>query len=107
MLKIVNTEKLIELGRGTRFGHQWSGKRCLANTRHGTRCKNPAVSGKERCRMHGGKSTGPLTVEGKARISKAQWKYRFRSIQYTETRKIIWLKLRQIEHRMRIDGLID
>ncbi len=68
MLKIVNTEKLIELGRGTRFGHQWSGKRCLAKTRHGTRCKNPAVSGKERCRMHGGKSTGPSTVEGKCSV---------------------------------------
>lgn len=28
--------------------------RCGAKTRKGTPCKSPAVSGKERCRMHGG-----------------------------------------------------
>ena len=29
-------------------------RRCGAKTRQGTRCKSPAVSGKARCRMHGG-----------------------------------------------------
>ena len=28
--------------------------RCGAKTRSGTPCKSPAVSGKKRCRMHGG-----------------------------------------------------
>jgi hypothetical protein len=28
--------------------------RCGAKTRAGTPCRSPAVSGKERCRMHGG-----------------------------------------------------
>jgi hypothetical protein len=28
--------------------------RCGARTRRGTACRAPAVSGKERCRMHGG-----------------------------------------------------
>lgn len=28
--------------------------RCGAKTRAGTPCKSPAVSGKKRCRMHGG-----------------------------------------------------
>lgn len=28
--------------------------RCGANTRKGTPCQAPAVSGKKRCRMHGG-----------------------------------------------------
>jgi hypothetical protein len=28
--------------------------RCGARTRFGTTCKSPAVSGKKRCRMHGG-----------------------------------------------------
>ncbi len=28
--------------------------RCGAKTREGTACKAPAVSGKKRCRMHGG-----------------------------------------------------
>jgi len=30
--------------------------RCHAKTRRGTLCKSPAVKGKARCRMHGGKS---------------------------------------------------
>ena len=33
--------------------------RCLAMTRKGTACQSPAVKGKLRCRMHGGKSPGP------------------------------------------------
>jgi len=31
-------------------------KRCGAKTRGGTPCQCPAVSGKDRCRMHGGAS---------------------------------------------------
>lgn len=32
--------------------------RCGAKTRSGDPCKSPAIHGKARCRMHGGKSTG-------------------------------------------------
>ena len=32
--------------------------RCLARTRSGTACQSPAVSGKRRCRMHGGTNPG-------------------------------------------------
>jgi hypothetical protein len=28
--------------------------RCHARTRHGTPCRQPAVTGRKRCRMHGG-----------------------------------------------------
>ena len=31
-----------------------SSPRCGAKTRSGTACKSPVVSGKKRCRMHGG-----------------------------------------------------
>ena len=31
-----------------------SSRRCGAKTRSGSPCKSPAVSGKKRCRMHGG-----------------------------------------------------
>jgi hypothetical protein len=41
--------------------------RCGARTRAGGTCKAPALPEKERCRMHGGLSTGPKTAEGKAR----------------------------------------
>ena len=36
-------------------------------TRH-PRCRAWALAGKNRCRMHGGASTGPKTPEGKARV---------------------------------------
>jgi hypothetical protein len=41
--------------------------RCGARTRAGETCKAPALPEKERCRMHGGLSTGPKTPESKAR----------------------------------------
>jgi hypothetical protein len=35
-------------------GPMRSSPRCLAKTRSGRSCHSPAVSGKRRCRMHGG-----------------------------------------------------
>lgn len=51
---------------------------CLAKTRAGGRCKAPCawVKGefkpRDRCRLHGGTSTGPRTDAGRARIAAAQ-----------------------------------
>ena len=43
-------------------------KRCTAKSkRSGEQCKKPALRGKAVCEFHGGRSTGPRTVEGKAR----------------------------------------
>jgi hypothetical protein len=44
---------------------------CGAATRSGGVCKNPALLPAGRCRMHGGRSTGPTSVEGKARVAAA------------------------------------
>ncbi|HVC60275.1 MAG TPA: HGGxSTG domain-containing protein [Acetobacteraceae bacterium] len=46
--------------------------RCGARTRAGCPCRAPAIRGKLRCRMHGGRSTGPRTTEGRARIAAAR-----------------------------------
>jgi hypothetical protein len=43
----------------------------LAKYLRRNRCKNWAVRGSKRCRLHGGLSTGPTTVEGKARTIEA------------------------------------
>ena len=43
----------------TRFGPNWPGERCGAKTRRNVPCPNPAVTGRSRCRMHGGKGGGP------------------------------------------------
>ena len=42
--------------------------RCGARTRAGCPCRAPAIRGKLRCRMHGGRSTGPRTEEGLTRL---------------------------------------
>lgn len=49
-------------------------QRCTAHSkRTGSQCGRPAMrlSKSQKCNFHGGKSTGPKTIEGKARISKA------------------------------------
>jgi len=52
--------------------------RCGAKTRKGTKCKSPAMKN-GRCRMHGGKSTGPKTAEGIERIRQAHLKHGYYS----------------------------
>ncbi|MDU8911784.1 HGGxSTG domain-containing protein [Aestuariicoccus sp. MJ-SS9] len=47
---------------------------CGAKTRNGNPCRLLPEPGKQRCKFHGGKSTGPTTEEGKARIAEAQRK---------------------------------
>ena len=46
-------------------------KRCGAMTRTRSLCRRFPAAGRERCRLHGGASTGPKTLEGKARIGRA------------------------------------
>jgi hypothetical protein len=45
---------------------------CEAKTRRGSSCRQRPLMGKRRCRLHGGRSTGPRTIEGRARIAEAQ-----------------------------------
>ena len=49
--------------------------RCGAKTRSGVPCAKFAIERKRRCRLHGGLSTGPKTVEGRAAISAANTKH--------------------------------
>ena len=64
-----------ELGRPTRFGPSWPGKRCLAKTRKGTPCQRPAFKHNGRCSLHGGLSTGAKTADGLKKISDANLKH--------------------------------
>src|SRR3954465_7630171 len=53
--------------------------RCAARrTFDGGSCQQPAMAN-GRCRMHGGKSTGPRTAEGLERCRKARWKHGYYS----------------------------
>ena len=47
--------------------------RCNATSKRTKKqCMAPAIKGKNKCRIHGGKSTGPRTAEGKARCAKSK-----------------------------------
>ena len=67
-------KKPILLKNGNRQGNPMNAPRCGAKTRNGTPCKAPAMAN-GRCRMHGGKSTGPRTPEGLERSRKANFKH--------------------------------
>ena len=45
--------------------------RCGAKTKYGTPCARRPIRRTGRCRLHGGKSTGPRTAQGKARCAAA------------------------------------
>ncbi len=48
--------------------------KCTAQLKSGAACPNFARKN-GRCRRHGGLSTGPRSVEGKAAVARAQWKH--------------------------------
>ena len=55
-------------------------KQCNAKSkRSGLRCKNFALKTKDKCKFHGGKSTGPKTKQGKSNSRKAHLKHGFRT----------------------------
>ena len=56
----------------TTFGGRVTCTQCNAlSKRSRQRCQAPAIKGKTKCRFHGGKSTGPKTKAGRARIAAA------------------------------------
>jgi hypothetical protein len=63
------------LKHGNRVGDFTTAPRCGAKTRRGTACQCPALRGKRRCRLHGGLSTGPKTLDGLARNRAANTKH--------------------------------
>ena len=96
----------LEKGIPLRFGSDWPGQRCDAKTRKGTACQKPPIKGKRRCRLHGGLSSGPKSAEGKSRIAETHYRHGRRSKKFVKMKAKIWKELREIEARMRMDGLI-
>ena len=86
-------KKAILLKNGNRQGNPMNAPRCGAKTRSGTPCKAPAMAN-GKCRMHGGKSTGPRTPEGLERSRKANLKHGLYSAELLEERKFMKQLLR-------------
>lgn len=89
-------KKPILLNNGNPQGNPMNAPRCGAKTRSGIPCRAPAMAN-GRCRMHGGKSTGPRTPEGLERSRKANFKHGFYSAELLAERKFI----KQLLHNSR------
>ena len=100
MLTKTNPHNLVKSGFNTQFGDHWPGIRCGAKTRRGSACLKPALKNKTRCQLHGGKSTGPRTPEGRARVIAANTKHGRRSMAHVSRIKAINAELNQITHEM-------
>ena len=106
MVTITNPHNLAEAGFKTRFGDHWPGIRCGAKTRRGTACLKPALKNKTRCQLHGGKSTGPRTAEGKARVIAANTKHGRRSMAHVALIKSINTELDRITYELKRGGFM-
>ncbi len=99
MTKVVNEphvnrkKKPVLLKNGNPQGNPMNAPRCGAKTRSGTPCKAPAMAN-GRCRMHGGKSTGPRTPEGLERSRKANFKHGHYSAESLANRQFVRQLLR-------------
>ena len=73
-------------------------KRCGAKRRgsDGLLCQQPAMAN-GRCRLHGGKSTGPRTPEGLKRSRRARWRHGSYSAQAKAERAEAQVNLRQLQ----------
>ena len=56
-------------------GGQIQCRRCQGMSRRtGLQCGAPAEQHSEKCRFHGSRATGPITLEGLERCARAKWK---------------------------------
>ena len=74
------------LKNGNPPGDPSNAARCGAKTRRGTVCRAPAMRNRRRCRLHGGKSTGPKTAAGLERSRRARWRH---GVYSRETRELL------------------
>src|SRR5688500_1629703 len=97
------------LGRRTAREKAGLGPRCGAKTRKpdGAPCRQPAMPN-GRCRLHGGKSTGPRTASGLERSRRANWKHGYYSAKAKALRasaRASLRELRQLVAQLRARGI--
>ena len=61
-------ERLIQIAGGRILCRRCSARAKLS----GQQCQSPAMRGKDKCRVHGGLSRGPITADGRARCAAAK-----------------------------------
>ena len=88
-----------KLLNGNRSGDPSTAPRCGAKTRAGAPCRGPGMWSEKsqrftRCRLHGGKSTGPRTPEGLEKCRRSNWKHGKRSKAVIQQRRAKRAELR-------------
>ena len=85
------------LRNGNPQGNPNAAPRCGARNRRGTPCQGPAMRHKRRCRLHGGKSTGPRTPEGLKRSQMARYVHGGRSRELRELMRANRAAIRELD----------
>lgn len=67
------TDNPMHRGDRTKLSGLTAAPRCGARTRSGESCKAPAVRGRARCRVHGGKSTGAPRGDRNGNFRSGDW----------------------------------
>lgn len=70
-------------------------------------CRRPATSGKRVCKLHGGKSTGPQTPEGRQRCAAAKTIHGQETASIREERRLASARLAVLEWAGHALGLIS
>jgi hypothetical protein len=97
----VESETMTTLGGRVRC------RQCSASSkRTGRRCRAPAIHGKTKCKTHGGKSTGPRTPDGKARVAAAHLVHGFERRSIRKERSEGMARLAWLESLGRALGMI-
>ena len=80
---------------------------CNARTRSEDACRRFGNIKNGRCHLHGGKSTGPRTGEGRQRIAGAHLKHGRLSKSYLKQKHNLKVELRTIEADLINTGLLE
>lgn len=85
-----------QLRHGNRGGDLTKIAPCGARTRAGGACRQPAMRN-GRCRLHGGKSTGPRTPEGLARSRTARLRHGIYAAEYVNLKRAARIACRRLD----------
>ena len=80
--------------------------RCQALNREAEQCAKPAIKGKRVCNFHGGRSTGPKTVQGMTEIKLVATKHGKYSKEGRQTTAAQLARFRQLEDALFTLGVI-
>ena len=96
------------------YGPNWQGIRCEARTRAGTPCQRPWNRFNGRCKLHGGKSTGPQTQAGRDKLAQLHLKHgkltkqkRQEAKKRAEVGRKVRAEVKRIEARLIEQGVLE